>query len=336
MKTYFSDPQEPVVILVGEKKQFPKTVEQCEEAKRETVSYNVEEEDNPVSQNNIEKLQGFIKQPSGVLVTNAEAFGGMQARNVVLVGRNSHAVRNFLLRGISFVVVIQPRPTFTDQLEKNPSVIVDRTFLNEICQNRETLKRGRIWVWLWHLPLGTDETDIKQFLKTKLPEDQMESVDITRLYRWETPIGFRLTLPQELHEAATDGISHTHFWPLGWRGRAIRISSRPGNTNSNYDFQLSPTTIVVWFTAQQDQLAISQFLNRKSIEIINIERKPDFPYFKIEVRPEDYQTVLNESLWRNFPAAKSVEVNFGKDRSAGSGPKNLNEPSLFRIKVEIS
>ena len=324
------------MILVGEKKQFPKTVKQCEEAKRETVSYNVEEEDNPVSQNNIEKLQGFIKQPSGVLVTNAEAFGGMQARNVVLVGRNSHAVRNFLLRGISFVVVIQPRPTFTDQLEKNPSVIVDRTFLNEICQNRETLKRGRIWVWLWHLPLGTDETDIKQFLKTKLPEDQMESVDITRLYRWETPIGFRLTLPQELHEAATDGISHTHFWPLGWRGRAIRISSRPGNTNSNYDFQLSPTTIVVWFTAQQDQLAISQFLNRKSIEIINIERKPDFPYFKIEVRPEDYQTVLNESLWRNFPAAKSVEVNFGKDRSAGSGPKNLNEPSLFRIKVEIS
>ena len=325
LKTYFSDPQEPVVILVGERKQFPKTVEQCKETKRETVSYNVEDEDKPVSQNDIEELKGFIKQPSGVLVTNAEAFGGMQARNVVLVGRNSHAVRNFLLRGISFVVVIQPRPTFTDQLEKNPSVIVDRTFL----------KRGRIWVWLWHLPLGTDETDIKQFLKTKLPEDQMESVDITRLYRWETPIGFRLTLPQELHEAATDGISHTHFWPLGWRGRAIRISSRPGNTNSNYDFQLSPTRIVVWFTANQEKSAISEFLKEKSFEIIDMERKPDLPHFEIEVRPEDYQRVLDENLWSNFPTAKSVEVKFGKDRSAGSGPRNINEPPLFRIKVEI-
>ena len=119
LKTYFSDPEEPVVVLVGESKQFPRTVDECKEAKRETVSYNVEDledENNPVSQNSIEQLRGFINQPSGVLVTNAEAFGGMQARNIVLVGRNSHVVRNFLLRGISFVVIIQPKQTFTDQL----------------------------------------------------------------------------------------------------------------------------------------------------------------------------------------------------------------------------
>ena len=334
LKTYFSDPQEPVVILVGERKQFPKTVDQCKETKRETVSYNVEDEDKPVSQNDIEELKGFIKQPSGVLVTNAEAFGGMQARNVVLVGRNSHSVRNFLLRGISFVVVIQPMQTFTVQLDKNPSVIVDRTFLNENCQKKETLRQAKNFVWLWHLPLGTDETEIKQFLETKMSEEQMESVEITKLSRWETPIGFRLNLPQEHHEAATGKISNNHFWPLGWRGRAIR-SDKPGNTINNYDFQLSPTRIVVWFTANQEKSAISEFLKEKSFEIIDMERKPDFPHFEIEVRPEDYQKVLDENLWSNFPTAKSVEVKFGKDRSAGSGTRNINEPPLFRIKVEI-
>ena len=114
-------------------------------------------------------------------------------------------------------------------------------------------------------------------------------------------------------------------------------SDRPGNTINNYDFQLSPTTIVVSFTAHQEQLAISEFLKEKSIEIIKIERKPNFPSFKIEVRPEDYQKVLrtrlDESLWLNFPAAKSVEVKFEKDRQ---GREKKTEPPLFRITVENS
>ena len=80
---------------------------------------------------------------------------------------------------------------------------------------------------------------------------------------------------------------------------------------------------------------ISKFLKNqlKSIEIIDIERKPDFPLFKIEVRPEDYLKVLDESLWLNFPAAKTVEVKFEKDRLRA---KNIDEVPLFRIKVEIS
>ena len=55
---------------------------------------------------------------------------------------------------------------------------MDRSFLNENCQNRENLRPIRDKVYLWHLPLGTTEENIKEFLESKLSEDEMKSVDI--------------------------------------------------------------------------------------------------------------------------------------------------------------
>ena len=43
--------------------------------------------------NELENLKEFLQKPSGVLVTDAEAFNGMQARNVVIVGSSSPNVR---------------------------------------------------------------------------------------------------------------------------------------------------------------------------------------------------------------------------------------------------
>ena len=43
--------------------------------------------------NELDNLKEFLQKPSGVLITDAEAFNGMQARNIVIVGSRSPNVR---------------------------------------------------------------------------------------------------------------------------------------------------------------------------------------------------------------------------------------------------
>ena len=243
------------------------------------------------------------------------------------------------MRGISFVVIIQPDRIFTNLIDQNPVVIVDKSFLNKNCHDRESLRQGKTGIWLWHLPYGTMEEEIKDFLVKKLSEDELTSLEIVPLYRNKkaTLIGYRLTLPERLHKDAVDKVnqskSNQSFWPFGWRGRAIR-GFNPGQTTKK-DFQLCPKLVVVWFTNNQDQENISEFLKDNFINIVNIEVKQNnlrFPSFYIEVKPEDYKKILDRSMWLNMKNAKSVEITFERDRT---GRQTKDKHPLFRIKVDI-
>ena len=83
----------------------------------------------PVSSENIKALKNYLQNPSGILLTAAEAFNGMQARNVVVVAGNSKEVRNYILRGISFVIFVQKMRFIDKYIYHDISVHVDKSFL---------------------------------------------------------------------------------------------------------------------------------------------------------------------------------------------------------------
>ena len=83
----------------------------------------------PVSSENIKALKNYLQNPSGILLTAAEAFNGMQARNVVVVAGRSKEVRNYILRGISFVIFVQKMRFIDKYIYHDISVHVDKSFL---------------------------------------------------------------------------------------------------------------------------------------------------------------------------------------------------------------
>ena len=99
-----------------------------------------------------ELLLKFIKD----FITDADAFAGMQARNVIVIGDTSRAVRNYVMRTISFVIFIQQKSLFDQLINKNINVEVDKKFLVDKLQDDElvSLKGSGTDVWLWHLPYG--------------------------------------------------------------------------------------------------------------------------------------------------------------------------------------
>ena len=92
-KKYF-DKNEPVVILMAESK-FISEAEKI--LKRETdvdkvVTYHFLNPETNIDEEK-DNLKEFLKKPRGVLITDAEAFNGMQARNIIFVGGRSKNVR---------------------------------------------------------------------------------------------------------------------------------------------------------------------------------------------------------------------------------------------------
>ena len=93
---YF-DKEEPVVVLIGQKSQKVDVISKAADCIREhdhfqnVVTYKfIGEHYNPDQDKCLER---FLCEPTGVFVTDAEAFHGMQARNIVLVGSTSSNVR---------------------------------------------------------------------------------------------------------------------------------------------------------------------------------------------------------------------------------------------------
>ena len=90
----------------------------------------------------------------------------MQARNIVVLGSSSKRVRNYIMRGISFVVFIQK----INQLDKKEilnsnTVYVDKSHLPEnVKSNKNNLDNPQNLIWLWYLPFGTSEDDVIKFL----------------------------------------------------------------------------------------------------------------------------------------------------------------------------
>ena len=122
----------------------------------------------------------MLRNAKGVLLTEAEAFNGMQSRNIIVVGKNSKAVRNYILRGVSFVVFIQRIRFIERYIDHNSSVTVDKSFLSENIQKNTMLMRAlRNEIWLWHLPCGVDEKIIKDhLLSLKLTNEAFTGLDV--------------------------------------------------------------------------------------------------------------------------------------------------------------
>ena len=164
MKKYFEDDEEPVVILLTEPKFLEEVEKKMKESKRKVLMFNSSSTE-PLPPSKIVELKEYLKDPKGVLLTEAEAFNGMQSRNIIVVGKNSKAVRNYILRGISFVVFIQRIRFIERYIDHNSSVTVDKSFLSENIQKNTMLMRAlRNEIWLWHLPCGVDEKIIKDHL----------------------------------------------------------------------------------------------------------------------------------------------------------------------------
>ena len=91
-KKYF-DLNEPVVILMAESKFISEAgkILKRENDVDKVVTYHFLNPENIYEEN--EGLKEFLKKPKGVLITDAEAFNGMQARNIIFVGGRSPNVR---------------------------------------------------------------------------------------------------------------------------------------------------------------------------------------------------------------------------------------------------
>ena len=103
---YFKEDEEPVVILLTEPKYLEEVEEKLKESERKVLMFKSSSTE-PLPQSKIEELKEYLKDPKGTLLTEAEAFNGMQARNIIVVGKKGKAVRNYILRAISFIVFIQ-------------------------------------------------------------------------------------------------------------------------------------------------------------------------------------------------------------------------------------
>ena len=78
------------------------------------------------------ELREYLRNPRGILVTDAEAFNGMQARNVIVISDGKKLDRNFIMRANSFVVFIQKREFIYPFINVDKSIELDKTFLQVI------------------------------------------------------------------------------------------------------------------------------------------------------------------------------------------------------------
>ena len=137
LNKYFRNPNEPVVVLIAESKYFASQNDKIEridkaatESNRTFLVYPFKSPSN-ISSIEIEKLEKYIESPSGVLLTDAEAFNGMQARNVVIISDGKRLDRNYIMRANSFVVFIQKCQEVDTNISSKQNIYLDKTFLPE-------------------------------------------------------------------------------------------------------------------------------------------------------------------------------------------------------------
>ena len=114
--------KEPVVIISYNKDTLNDIVERCKAQAQVTVYTG----DNNTQ---IAELKEFLKKPAGILVTDRQAFGGMQARNIVVVSSGygdyiyGYNDRNMMLRATTQLVLVQ---TYKKDYIDTDSFVVDR------------------------------------------------------------------------------------------------------------------------------------------------------------------------------------------------------------------
>ena len=257
LNTYFKDASEPVVVLITEskyfetenKKYFERINRASSESKRTFLVYPFKRP-SKVPAADIDNLEKYIESPEGVLLTDAEAFNGMQARNVVIISDGSRMDRNYIMRANSFVVFIQKRQEVNTKIASKPNILLDKTFLpDKIKKSKDgTIGKRTNTVWLWHFPFNVQEKDVKEHLETmkldistlkieelfypplnsnmlNLPDSiqQNKKEEIEKAKKVERQfVGFAIELLLDTSPIHFEDISRgeNNFWPPGWSSKS--------------------------------------------------------------------------------------------------------------------
>ena len=185
-----------------------------------------------------------------MLLTDAEAFNGMQARNVVIISDGSRMDRNYIMRANSFVVFIQKRQEVNTKIASKPNILLDKTFLpDKIKKSKDgTIGKRTNTVWLWHFPFNVQEKDVKEHLETmkldistlkieelfypplnsnmlNLPDSiqQNKKEEIEKAKKVERQfVGFAIELLLDTSPIHFEDISRgeNNFWPPGWSSKS--------------------------------------------------------------------------------------------------------------------
>ena len=129
VEKYF-EPSEPVVVLVTKESDVLEVIEECKmfTGKRKVTAYCARE--NSFSDDDVENLQDFLRNPEGILITDSECFLGMQARNIIVVGDESKFVRNYVMRAISQIIFIQDEGLIDSlTINKKSSILGDNRLI---------------------------------------------------------------------------------------------------------------------------------------------------------------------------------------------------------------
>ena len=92
--------QEPVVLIIDDEYNRTDFIDSCKALTKVTAYFSDDG-------TQIDKLRDFLNMPDGILVTDPVAFGGMQARNVILVSDSYFSARNMMLRATTQLVWVK-------------------------------------------------------------------------------------------------------------------------------------------------------------------------------------------------------------------------------------
>ena len=296
------EPEEPVVILVVKKREFSKTVDKCKSAfehTRNIVVYQTRGTD--FKEEHVDNLRRYLENPEGILITDADAFAGMQARSVVVLGDSSRLVRNYIMRAISFVVLVQDKNLIDNLISLNPDVDVDKSFLLDRFKNDGITLKGtttKNCIWLWHIPYGTTIKDIKEHIEKCTSEGTVKT--IKKLKHKNEDAGFMVEVDNQVYKDVFLNCKDMLFWPPGWRGRKYTEKAFYNiMKQSGFKVNLSPQELLVKGPSPQSMTSkdVSEYLELKEIGAFSIKQHSSVSTYTIKVTKEDYKIVIAPSFW---------------------------------------
>ena len=297
IEKYFDNPLEPVVVLISDRKRMEKILKAVAEkkmfmGKRNVMAYSPRSDGFSIL--DVENLKQFLTNPEGVLITDAEAFGGMQARNIIVIGEYPKSLRNYIMRAISQIIYIQQHKRLDRWIDMNPKLIVDRRYLPDGQQKTKSLFQKEPEIWLWHLPYGTTEEDIKEHIRRKGHECHL--VELAKLEIEDEFIGYKLTVDIEVLNIFFD--SSNPYWPPGWG--AIRYKKRMAIQKAATlpKSNMAPQGLrLLDAPSEQD---IVNYAKEKGVFILEAKPKESNKIgdWILHVKKEDYKTLVQHEFWK--------------------------------------
>ena len=169
------------------------------------------------------------------------------------------------MRANSFVVFIQKINDVDYQIIKSQDIVLDRTFLPKKFHNEENISRPSNKVWLWHIPHGVKEKDVREYLNEKkvdtstleikklfyppkISEMKSEKGLISEEDETRQFVGYSIEVLTSSHIKFMDlGVGVRHFWPPGWCSKAYYDSNDiiGDKGTRNFEFSTEPTWIKI-------------------------------------------------------------------------------------------